>query len=129
MREWICVKEKNKKTQTRKLEYGWRPTDARLLLEENFDQAISEHRKLAEKELLLFERQPSNDIGAANGSEVNGWTRLSLAVDSGACAAVANPELLPNYIELWKRKERGRASASRQLQAMRSPTWGGGNPD
>ena len=66
-------------------------------MKESFDQVISEYRKLASTELLLIERQPNNDIGAASGSEVNGWTRLSLAVDSGACATVANPELLPNY--------------------------------
>ena len=72
-------------------------TPTPLPTKENFDQLISEYRKLASKELSLLERQSSNDIGAVNGSEVNGRARLSLAVDSGACATVANPELLPNY--------------------------------
>ena len=67
-------------------------TPTPLPMKENFGQAISEYRKLASKELSLLEAQPSKDIGTANSSEVNGRTRLSIAVDWGAGATVANPE-------------------------------------
>ena len=63
------------------------------------------------RELNLLTRETKNDLSAITGN--GGWRRFSLAVDSGACASVADPSSLDGF----EVKETAESRAGEQFSA------------
>lgn len=59
--------------------------------------APSKTQMSIEKKVALLVKDKGKDIAALGKDDRNGWRRISLAVDSGACVTVADAEDIPNY--------------------------------
>ena len=64
---------------------------------ENEDLKVRQNEKSVGQPIKILTKIESKTLGAFEQESQNGWKLISFAVDSGACATVANPDDIPNY--------------------------------
>ena len=64
-------------------------------IEEQKERPKGEEKKEVPKGLQVLTRMPNPSLGVCTEEQQQKWTRISMAVDSGACDSVADPEQMP----------------------------------